>query len=108
TIHTYDCPKVLETDPQRRVEVEGGNAETLPRAAKLEGTCGDPPGLLAAMSQATSSPGLNISRAAGNTAGDPKAQNHVEVRVKSLDDLNSVMRNLGRVRGVMKVTRVRT
>ncbi|HWP67147.1 MAG TPA: bifunctional (p)ppGpp synthetase/guanosine-3',5'-bis(diphosphate) 3'-pyrophosphohydrolase [Candidatus Limnocylindria bacterium] len=108
TIHTYDCPKVLETDPQRRVEVEWENAETVPRAVKLEVTCVDRPGLLAAMSQAISSAGINISRAEVNAVGDHKAQNRFEVMVKSLDDLNSVMRNLGRVRGVMKVTRVRT
>jgi len=108
TIHTYDCQKVLETDPQRRVEVEWENAETVPRAVKLEVTCVDRPGLLAAMSQAISSAGINISRAEVNAVGDHKAQNRFEVMVKSLDDLNSVMRNLGRVRGVMKVTRVRT
>ena len=108
TIHTYDCQKVLETDPQRRVEVEWENAETVPRAVKLEVTCVDRPGLLAAMSQAISSAGINISRAEVNVVGDHKAQNRFEVMVKSLDDLNSVMRNLGRVRGVMKVTRVRT
>jgi GTP pyrophosphokinase len=107
TIHTYDCQKVLETDPQRRVEVEWENAETAPRAVKLEVTCVDRPGLLAAMSQAISSAGINISRAEVNAVGDHKAQNRFEVMVKSLDDLNSVMRNLGRVRGVMKVTRVR-
>jgi (p)ppGpp synthase/HD superfamily hydrolase len=60
------------------------------------------------MSQAISSAGINISRAEVNAVGDHKAQNRFEVMVKSLDDLNSVMRNLGRVRGVMKVTRVRT
>jgi GTP pyrophosphokinase len=108
TIHTYDCQKVLETDPQRRVEVEWENAATAPRAVKLEVTCVDRPGLLAAMSQAISAAGINISRAEVNAVGDHKAQNRFEVMVKSLDDLNSVMRNLGRVRGVMKVTRVRT
>jgi guanosine-3',5'-bis(diphosphate) 3'-pyrophosphohydrolase len=107
TIHTYDCQKVLETDPQRRVDVEWENAEIAPRAVKLEVTCVDRPGLLAAMSQAISSAGINISRAEVNAVGDRKAQNRFEVMVKSLEDLNHVMRNLGRVRGVMKVTRVR-
>ena len=108
TVHTYDCPKVLETDPQRRVDVEWENAEATPRAVRLEVTCEDRPGLLAAMSQAISSAGVNISRAEVNSVGDRKAQNRFEVMVRSLDDLTHVMRNLGRVRGVMKVTRVRT
>ena len=39
--------------------------------------------------------------------GDHKAQNTFELMVASMDELNRVMRNLGRVRGVMKVHRVR-
>jgi hypothetical protein len=39
--------------------------------------------------------------------GDHKAQNTFELMVGSMDELNLVMRNLGRVRGVMKVHRVR-
>ena len=39
--------------------------------------------------------------------GDHKAQNTFELMVGNMDELNSVMRNLGRVRGVMKVHRVR-
>mgnify|MGYP003576961979 CR=1 FL=1 len=46
-------------------------------------------------------------RATVPAVGDHKAQNSFEVLVRNLDDLNGVMRNLGRVRGVMKVPRVR-
>jgi GTP pyrophosphokinase len=107
TVHSYDCPRVLETDPQRRVDVVWENGATTPRSVKLEVTCVDRPGLLAAMSKAISATGINISRATVTAVGDHKAQNTFEVLVRNLDDLNGVMRNLGRVRGVMKVTRVR-
>ena len=39
---------------------------------------------------------------------DRKAQNTFELMVGSAEELNRVMRSLGRVRGVMKVGRVRT
>jgi GTP diphosphokinase / guanosine-3',5'-bis(diphosphate) 3'-diphosphatase len=109
TVHAADCPKVLETDPQRRVDVawESGS-KSLPRPVRIEVTCLDQPGLLAAMSKAISSTGVNIARAEVQPAGDHKSQNTFELMVGSLDELSTVMKNLGRVRGVMRVTRVRT
>ncbi len=108
TVHAQDCPKVLETDPQRRIDVQWENGKGTPRPVRIEVTCVDRPGLLAAMSKAISSTGINIARAQVHAMGDHKAQNTFELMVGTLDDLNLVMRNLGRVRGVMRVTRVRT
>jgi GTP pyrophosphokinase len=108
TVHALDCPKVLESDPQRRIDVQWENGKGTPRAVRVEVTCIDRPGLLAAMSKAISSAGVNITRAQIHPMGDRKAQNVFEVMVGSADELNRVMRNLGRVRGVMKVARMRT
>jgi GTP diphosphokinase / guanosine-3',5'-bis(diphosphate) 3'-diphosphatase len=108
TVHALDCPKVLESDPQRRIDVQWDDGKGTPRAVKVEVTCVDRPGLLAAMSKAISSAGINIARAEIHTLADRKAQNVFEIMVASADELNRVMRNLGRVRGVMKVARVRT
>jgi len=108
TVHALDCPKVLEADPQRRIDVQWENGKGPPRPVRVEVTCVDRPGLLAAMSKAISSAGINIARATVTGLGDRKAQNTFEVVVSNLDELNRVMRNLGRVRGVMKVGRVRT
>jgi GTP pyrophosphokinase len=108
TVHAPDCPKVLESDPQRRIDVKWEDGKGTPRAVKLEVTCVDRPGLLAAMSKAISSAGINIARAQVHALGDRRAQNTFEVMVASADELNRVMRNLGRVRGVLQVARVRT
>jgi guanosine-3',5'-bis(diphosphate) 3'-pyrophosphohydrolase len=107
TVHAFDCPKVLETDPQRRVDVQWEDGKGIPRAVRLEVTCVDRPGLLAAMSKAISSTGTNIARAQVHAAGERQAANTFELMVTTLDELNLVMRNLGRVRGVIKVHRVR-
>jgi GTP pyrophosphokinase len=107
TVHSFDCPKVLETDPQRRIDVQWENGKGMPRPVRLEVTCIDRPGLLAAMSKAISSTGTNIARAQVHAAGDKRAANTFELMVTTLDELNLVMRNLGRVRGVIKVHRVR-
>ena len=108
TVHALECPKVLESEPERRIDVHWMNGQETPRPVKVEVTCVDRPGLLAAMSKAISSAGINITRAQVHTLGDRKAQNTFELMVGSLDELNRVMRSLGRVRGVMKVARVRT
>ena len=108
TVHTLDCPKVLESDPQRRIDVQWEDGKGTPRPVRVEVTCVDQPGLLAAMSKAISSAGINITRAQVHALGDRKAQNVFELMVASADELNRVMRSLGRVRGVMKVARVRT
>ena len=107
TVHTADCSKVLESDPQRRIEVQWQNGAGTPRPVRLEVTCVDRPGLLAAMSKAISAAGINIAGARVHSLGDHKAQNSFDLMVTSLDELTRVMRSLERVRGVMKVERVR-
>jgi GTP pyrophosphokinase len=108
TVHALECPKVLESDAARRIDVQWENGKGTPRPVKVEVTCVDRPGLLAAMSKAISSAGINITRAQVHALGDRKAQNTFELLVGSVDELNRVMRSLGRVRGVMKVARLRT
>src|SRR5579884_3318359 len=107
TVHAHDCPKVLDSDPQRRIDVQWENGKGTPRPVKLEVTCVDRPGLLAAMFKAISAAGINIAGARVQNVGDHKAQNTFELVVSSLDELSRVMRSLARVRGVMKVERVR-
>jgi GTP diphosphokinase / guanosine-3',5'-bis(diphosphate) 3'-diphosphatase len=108
TVHALDCPKVLESEPERRIDVQWEDGKGTPRPVKVEVTCVDRPGLLAAMSKAISSAGINITRAQVHALGDRKAQNTFEVMVASAEELGRVMKNLGRVRGVMRVARVRT
>jgi GTP pyrophosphokinase len=106
TVHAMDCPRVMESDPQRRVEVAwdgiGGNF----RPVQIEVACVDSPGLLAAMSKAISSTGVNIAGAQVRTV-DNKALNTFDVMVDNVEALNRVIRGLGKVKGVIKVARVR-
>ena len=107
TVHAVDCPRVLESDPQRRIEVVWEDGASGPRPVTVEVMCIDEPGLLANMSKAISSAGVNISRAQVHSVPDKKAVNTFEVVVSSVDQLNRVIRSLGKVRGVMKVARAR-
>ena len=107
TVHAVDCPRVLESDTERRVEAVWENGAVAARPVTVEVMCIDEPGLLAAISKAISSVGVNISRAQVRSVPDKKAVNTFEVVVSSADQLNRVIRSLGKVRGVMKVARAR-
>ncbi len=107
TVHTIACQRLLESDPQRHTAVSWDAATDYTRPVKLEVLSEDRPGLLANMSKAISTAGLNIASADVRTLTDERALNVFEVLVSGSGDLQRVMRNLERVRGVVKVSRMK-
>jgi len=107
TVHAVDCPRVLDSDPQRRVEVVWEKGSAAPRAVSIDVVCIDETGILAAMSKAISSTGVGISRAQVRGAVDGRATNTFEIVVSDVDELNRVIRSLSKVRGIMRVARSR-
>ncbi|HME59638.1 MAG TPA: bifunctional (p)ppGpp synthetase/guanosine-3',5'-bis(diphosphate) 3'-pyrophosphohydrolase [Candidatus Binatia bacterium] len=107
TIHTVGCPTVLESDPHRKIDVSWEAAEQLPRPVKIEVTCVDQPGLLAAISAAITSAEANIARAQVRTFSSQRAINTFEVMIKDSEHLNRVLQNISKVNGVYKAVRAR-
>lgn len=107
TVHRVDCPRVLESDPQRRVDVTWRPDAETRQTVRVEVVCVDEPGLLAAVSGAISAVGVNISRASVSELPDRKALNVFEVTVQHIDQLQRMLRNVAKVRGVVKVARAR-
>jgi GTP pyrophosphokinase len=107
TVHVTSCPTVLESDPQRKVEVSWQDNGQTPRPIKIEVSCIDRPGLLAAISAAITSAEVNIARAQVRTFPDQKALNTFEVMITNSDQLKRVLRNISRVKGVKKATRAK-
>ena len=106
TVHTVACQRRLESDPQRHVAVNWDPGTDYARPVKIEVLSEDRPGLLTNMSKAISTVGLNIAGANVRTLSDRRALNVFEILVPSAADLRRVVRNLERVRGVVKVSRV--
>jgi GTP pyrophosphokinase len=107
TVHLADCSHALETDPQRRVPVVWKDGDGAPRPIRLEVLCVDQPGLLAAMSKAIASAGVNISTAEVKTRGsDGRALSIFEVNVSNARQLQHLMNSLGAIEGVLRVSRV--
>ena len=77
----------------------------MPRAVKIEVSCADKPGLLAAISSVISEAGVNIARAHIRTFDD-RAVNAFEIMIGSSDQLKQVLQDISGVRGVYKASRV--
>ncbi len=107
TVHLAGCPVALATDPQRRVPVAWKAGEETLRPIELEVLCVDQPGLLAAMTKAIASAGVNISTAEVKTTGqNGRALSHFELRVSSARQLNNLMHTIAAIDGVMRVSRL--
>lgn len=107
TVHVVDCPTVLESDPQRKIEVSWQADGQAPRPIKIEVSCVDRPGLLAAISAAITNADVNIARAQVRTFPDQKALNTFEVMISNSDQLRRVLQSISKVKGVYRAVRAR-
>ena len=106
TVHTRDCQKALDLDPDRRVDVDWDGKSRSPRPVSIQVVCADKPGLLAHISQSFTDAGVNISQAHCRATEDNKAVNTFQFSVTDLDQLKNVIRALQRISGVFSVERV--
>jgi len=106
TVHSAACPRVLESDPARRVDVVWDNAASVLRSVRVEVLSVDQPGMLASISKVISSSGVNIARAEVRTDGNEQAVSSFQLMVASAEVLNALMRSIGKLRGVLRVSRV--
>jgi GTP diphosphokinase / guanosine-3',5'-bis(diphosphate) 3'-diphosphatase len=107
TVHTVGCPTILESDPHRKIEVSWEENVQAARPVKIEVSCVDQPGLLAAISAAITSANANIARAQIRTFTGQKAVNTFEVIIKDSEHLKQVLQNISKVKGVYKTVRAR-
>jgi len=106
TVHTQQCDKALDLDPERRIEVAWDDKGKTQHKVAIQVLCADKPGLLAHISQAFTDLGVNISQAHCRTTDDKRAVNTFQAIVSDLDQLKGVMRQLSRIKGVFSVDRV--
>jgi len=105
-IHTRDCPKALDLDPARRLDVAWDEESKTLRPVAVQVTCNDRAGLLAAISKTFTEHGVNISQAKCRTTEDGRAVNTFQVTVGHLDQLKTVLSSLGAIEGVVSATRL--
>ncbi len=107
-IHTADCPFVRESDPERRIEVTWAKGKSAALPVRLRVLCHDEKGILANMTMAITNAEANISSAQVKSTVDQRGENIFEINVSDLEHLQRVMNSLMRVKGVIKVERLKS
>ncbi len=107
TIHSEDCPNVHTYDEQRKVEViwNGQEGKTYPVKLKVYGM--DRKGLLSDISTVISQNKVNIVNAYTTTNPDKTAVGIYEVEIENLSQLNTMIKEIMKVKGVRRVERIR-
>ncbi len=106
TVHRRECPKAFDTDPERRIEVNWDSRAKVNRPVSISVITNNKPGILANISQTLSSQRVNISEANCRANDDGRAENTFTFHCGDLSQLRGVMKALGKLQGVVSVTRV--
>jgi len=108
TVHAADCPRVLETDPERRIEVSWNRQKGATRPVKIRVFSHDQKGILAAVTKVITKCESNILRASVFSTSDGKGVLNFEVDVQDVQHLTRVIEAIQKVKGVIQVERVRS
>ena len=107
TIHTSDCQLALECDPERRIDVAWNRDKSSVLPVKIRVLCHDVKGVLAHITMAITNSEANISSAHVQSTIDQRGENMFEVNVVDLAHLQKVMNAIMKVKGVIKVERIK-
>jgi len=107
TIHTADCHLALESDPERRIDVAWNKMKTAALPVKIRVLCHDVKGILANITMAITNCEANISSAQIQSTVDQRGENIFEVNVVDLSHLQKVMNSIMKVKGIIKVERIK-
>ncbi len=106
TVHQASCQKVFSMDNDRQIDVSWNNQSEAGGMTKIRIVCQDAPGLLQKLSDPFATSGVNIYNAKIRTNKDQKAICIFDVKVKDTNQLLTVIQNLQKIKGVIKVDRV--
>jgi GTP pyrophosphokinase len=107
TVHAADCPRVLETDPERRIEVSWNKLKGATRPVKIRVYTVDQKGVLAAVTKVITKNESNIMRASVYSTNDGRGIFNFEVDVQDVKHLTRVIDAVQKVKGVTQVERIR-
>ncbi|MEJ2470396.1 MAG: bifunctional (p)ppGpp synthetase/guanosine-3',5'-bis(diphosphate) 3'-pyrophosphohydrolase [Desulfuromonadales bacterium] len=108
TVHAADCPRVLETDPERRIEVSWNRQKGATRPAKIRVQSLDQKGILAAITRVITKNQSNILRASVYSTNDGRGIHNYEIDVQDVQHLNRIIEAVQKIKGVLQVDRVRS
>ncbi len=107
TVHASECPRVLESDPERRIEVSWNRQKGVTRSVRIRVHSLDQKGILAAITRVITKCEANILRASVYTVADGRGIHNFEVDVQDVHHLTRIMDAIQKVKGVQQVERLR-
>ena len=107
TVHSKECSHAFELDPERRIDVQWDESAEISRRIKIEVSSVDRPGILATVTKCISAAGVNIDGARVTTSHDGRAVSSFDLWIGDKRTLSAVMKEIGRIKGVLSVERVR-
>ncbi len=105
SVHRRGCPRVLELDSERRVQVSWADHVDVDLPVSLRVMTDDRAGILASVSSVFSTNGISISEASC-LSKDGRAENLFHFRIGDIDRLREIMRGVAKVKGVIDVERI--
>jgi len=108
TVHAADCQRVLETDPERRIEVSWNSQKGATRSVKIRVHSLDQKGVLAAVTKVITKYEANILRASVYSTKEGRGILNFEVDVRDVQHLTKVMEAVQKIKGVLQVERLKT
>lgn len=107
SVHQAACSKMMVCDPERKIDVEWDQkTKDIRHHIKIKVVCKDEAGLLTEMSRVFTVRGINISQAQIRTTRDKKAICIFEVDVTDLEQLQTVMKAMQKIEGLISIERV--
>lgn len=106
TVHVYNCPKLLEVAPERRIEVAWNDEYSGRMPIGLSVRCENRKGILSELTSAVS--GLNVDIVSADVSEDETGQGDArfEVAVENIKQLEKLIESLKNLGGVISVERL--
>ncbi len=106
SVHNAECANLLSTDPTRWIKVYWSGADSARYRAQLHVHTEDGKGVFAEISAAISADNADISKLSANKAHAGTADIQIELEVKDLDHLQTVISHLKQIQAVISVRRL--
>jgi GTP pyrophosphokinase len=105
-VHARDCKKLLQAEPERRIEVTWDVKSDYTRPVSLKVTSDDRAGLLARMTEIFSNKGISIITANARALNETRAVSTFEVGIRDNLQLKDVIHSIEKIDGVYLVERL--
>ncbi len=105
TVHTRRCNRVLDSDPDRLIDVHWDVDQSVVRTVSVRIHCEDRPGMLANISSVLSEAGVNISQINARSDDAGRAICNFKLGIANLEQLQKVLKKITKIKGVLSAER---